>query len=69
MTRFASKDFRVRVRVELGKPFSYDFGEGNYVIQRHPDIPNPSRRYGVEYIFAALGMRGWTTDGVIFFAL
>ncbi|KAH7700910.1 hypothetical protein AAVH_31966, partial [Aphelenchoides avenae] len=64
----AAPETHARVRVEPDKPFSYNFSAGNYVICRHHDVPHPvfpgvQRSGGAQYIFAAPGARGWTSDG------
>ncbi|KAH7698382.1 hypothetical protein AAVH_34526 [Aphelenchoides avenae] len=61
--RTAPRVFNVRIRVELGKPFSCNFAQGAYVICRNPNIPHPTLGTRDHYIFAAPGVRGWTSDG------
>lgn len=49
-----------RVTMKVGKPFSFNFGEGHYVIRRVTRLAK-----GSQYIFA--GPRcanAWTADGV-----
>ncbi|KAH7695241.1 hypothetical protein AAVH_37703 [Aphelenchoides avenae] len=48
-----------RAIVKVGKPFSFDFGEGHYVIRRVTKAAE-----GSQFIFAGPSCsHGWTTDG------
>lgn len=49
-------------QAEVGKPYSLDFGQGNFVIRRRT-----SAHKDPQFIFASPSQDGsWTTNGVIF---